>query len=642
VTTQKRGIAEWRWEETDIPGRRIDDNTPFDYDPYGTVQFSEFANWTEVVEWAAPLYQSTAPISPELGSEIEKLRAIDDPEERTLGALRFVQNEIRYLGIESGVGSHQPTDPSEVLRRRFGDCKDKTLLLATLLRETGLRATPALVSSRQRGGVAKRLPSPGRFNHVILQVEIGDAVHWLDATRSCQRGPLSQIRIADYECALVLRSGIKDLTACTPPPDSRPRKKVIERYHINRPGEDATLRVVTEFRGAFAESTRSYFQTTNIEDIQKHYLEYYARRFAQIYSKETVAFEEMPDGAGCLVKESYIVPGIWQMSEETKQYTLRLDPNEVEEALGTPGTTRRSDPLALAHPVDVTQEIHAEMFEEWVLTPKERDITNPFFHFHHQSRIDGAKLQMDYSYASLVNRISVDDLPAYDSALRSIRKNLGYSMTYTPPDPGQVSNTQAAAAAAWQFNWPVALMLGTIMAGAIPLSVRYYYSSKLPSTLPPSLTHSSLEGIGGWLLLVSFGLVLRPFSYIHAQTVVAPSVFNLQTWQNLTHFGHPAYHPFWMPTLLFELIFNSLVLIYSILLVVLFFKKRAVWPRCYILFLGISLFGNIANLILGSQIPAVAGNLDESIKAVAQLVIASLIWIPYCLTSKRVKATFRH
>src|SRR5215213_466222 len=119
VTTKKQALTEWRWEKRNIPARRVDADTPSDYDPYGSVQVTEFADWGEVVEWAAPLYQSAAPPSPELESEITKLRAIENSEDRILTALRFVQDEVRYLGIESGVGSHQPTDPSEVLRRRF-------------------------------------------------------------------------------------------------------------------------------------------------------------------------------------------------------------------------------------------------------------------------------------------------------------------------------------------------------------------------------------------------------------------------------------------------------------------------------------------------------------------------------------------
>src|SRR5204862_3805174 len=131
------------------------------------------------------------------------------------------------------------------------------------------------------------------------------------------------------------------------------------------------------------------------------------------------------------------------------------------------------------------------------------------------------------------------------------------------------------------------------------------------------------------------------FAYIKAQAVLAPSIFNLDTWQKLTHIGQPAYHPYWMPTLLFELVFNSLIFVYSILLLVLFFKRRAAWPRCYIGFFVITVCGLVIDYALGTQIPAAAGSLGDSIKTLGQSLFAAIIWIPYCLVSKRVKATFR-
>jgi len=45
----------------------------------------------------------------------------------------MLQQTIRYMGVEVGVGSHTPTHPNAVLTRRFGDCKDKALLVLNML-----------------------------------------------------------------------------------------------------------------------------------------------------------------------------------------------------------------------------------------------------------------------------------------------------------------------------------------------------------------------------------------------------------------------------------------------------------------------------------------------------------------------------
>jgi len=71
-----------------------------------------------------------------------------------LVALEFVQKQIRYFGTEIGPYSHRPASPETVLKRRYGDCKDKVALLSTLLDRLDIRATPILVSATMRGAAA--------------------------------------------------------------------------------------------------------------------------------------------------------------------------------------------------------------------------------------------------------------------------------------------------------------------------------------------------------------------------------------------------------------------------------------------------------------------------------------------------------
>ena len=49
-----------------------------------------------------------------------------------LMALRFVQDEVRYLSISEGSKGWQPAHPTLTFERRFGDCKDKSFLLHAL------------------------------------------------------------------------------------------------------------------------------------------------------------------------------------------------------------------------------------------------------------------------------------------------------------------------------------------------------------------------------------------------------------------------------------------------------------------------------------------------------------------------------
>lgn len=432
ITTEK-GVTEWLWDEANVPGRRPDPGTPSDHDPCGSIQVSEFSSWEELVNWETPLYRLDAPLSPELEAEVEKLRAIKNTEERILAGLRFVQDEVRYLGLEAGVGSYRPSPPSEVLRRRFGDCKDKASLLGTLLQRTGIDAAPALVSTTYRGTVPERLPAPDAFDHVILQVQTGGATYWLDATRSGQRGPLSQIYVGDFGSALVLRPGNKTLSAFAPPPGSLPRKKIVENYHIAAPDGSGELEVRSEYRGRAAESTRSRFQDRGREKVQKEYLQYYARRFPGIRTGKPLVYEELSGANACEIKEFYYIPKMWQLNEKKTYYEVVLYPSELDQDMGSAGTSQRDDPLALNHPVNTTQEINAQMFEDWPIKISRQDVKNDFFRYREGGKVKGRHLQFTYSYETLTDRVAVADLPKYNAALTRVSKTMGYRLTYRRP-----------------------------------------------------------------------------------------------------------------------------------------------------------------------------------------------------------------
>src|SRR6185503_4223266 len=143
--------TEYLWYAKDVSGVPSDDSTPNWFNPYPRINLSEFQSWAEIVNWALPFYQNSPLNNSELRAKIEEWKKTSEvPEQRTAAALRFVQDEIRYLGIELGRYSHQPTVPEKVFARRFGDCKDKSLLLSSILNSMGIEASPALVNTSAR------------------------------------------------------------------------------------------------------------------------------------------------------------------------------------------------------------------------------------------------------------------------------------------------------------------------------------------------------------------------------------------------------------------------------------------------------------------------------------------------------------
>jgi transglutaminase-like putative cysteine protease len=637
ITTAK-GITVWLSDQTNVPGRRRDSDVPADYDAYASVQVSEYRNWKEVVDWALPLFQVQPPPSAEFQGEVEKLRGIGDIEKRIVAALRLVQEQVRYLGIEAGVSSHRPTAPNEVLRRRFGDCKDKALLLAALLQQSGVEAVPALVSTEYRKTIKDRLPAPDDFDHAIVQVRNGNNVHWLDPTRSSQRGRLSELYVRDLGFALVLRPGTDALTAYAPPPASLPRREVIENYQVPEPGQTGELEVVTESRGLSAERTRSAFQESGREKIEKQYFQYYTRLFPKAEVRKPLVFEEIDGENACRTREFYSLPDIWTLNEETQRYELFLHPGDIAEAMGKAGPSQRDDPLALNYPASVRQIINAKMFDNWSITSKNQTAMNLFFTLSEDARVEGRTVKLTYTYDALADRVLPKDLPRYNAALSKLRDNLGYTLSYEKP------TSEFPNFSKWirNFNWllgGVTVVVGYLLFGA---ALVYFFVTKRRVPLPlPASALPQYSGLSGWLALVALHHLVRPFLFIVVLVQLSPLLFNVETWHSFVRPGGENYHPYWGPILLAEFFANLICLAVAVLLLALFFRKRAIWPRTYAAFLLFVLLFVIVDFLLAQKIPAVATVAPENIRSVIQALVLAAIWIPYCFFSKRVRATFR-
>ncbi len=269
--------SEYVWHRTNVAAIDVEDSTPGWFNPYPSLSLSEFQSWEAVVQWAIPMYKFNPIDDSALAAQIKKWESnFGTPAERMLAALRFVQDEIRYLGIELGRYSHQPSLPAAVFQRRFGDCKDKSLLLSSILNSMGIEAAPALVDSTAGRSLDERQPSPFAFDHVIVQAKLDGRTYWLDATASYEGGKLNQYYDPPYERALVLREGSDALEKIPRMSHTAGSTTVREVYKASSVNAPVSLSVTSTYRGADADSMRYRVANSSLAELSKQYLNYYA------------------------------------------------------------------------------------------------------------------------------------------------------------------------------------------------------------------------------------------------------------------------------------------------------------------------------------------------------------------------------
>ncbi len=67
-----------------------------------------------------------------------------------------------------GLGGFVPRDASSVCSKRYGDCKDKAVIVTAMMREAGFEAWVGLLRSGTSTDINPLLPSLNGFNHAIV------------------------------------------------------------------------------------------------------------------------------------------------------------------------------------------------------------------------------------------------------------------------------------------------------------------------------------------------------------------------------------------------------------------------------------------------------------------------------------------
>ena len=153
--------------------------------------------------------------------------------------------------------------------------------------------------------------------------------------------------------------------------------------------------------------------------------------------------------------------------------------------------------------------------------------------------------------------------------------------------------------------------------------------------------NNELKGLGGWLILVGLGVVIGPFRLAYESGPMFYSIFTDGSFEYLTTPGTEAYHQLWGPLLIFEAIYNLLMVLACLYLIYLFFSKHYLFPKTYIAIVLISAVFIPLDAWLGSFVITDEPMFDPATtKEFARTIFTAVIWVPYMLLSERVKATF--
>ena len=202
----------YRWEVRNLVAYQYEkqSGSAYNYEPavlIGPVKFQmdeyegDMTSWKNFGTWMNELYEKTTVLPEEKKRFYRNLvKDATSDEEKARIIYRYLQDNMRYVSIQLGIGGLQPFPASFVDEKKYGDCKALSNFLRSALDAVNIKSSVLII----QGGVEPRkvyaeFPAD-YFNHVILCIPHPKDTVWLECTSSIlpfgELGPFTENRKA--------------------------------------------------------------------------------------------------------------------------------------------------------------------------------------------------------------------------------------------------------------------------------------------------------------------------------------------------------------------------------------------------------------------------------------------------------------
>ncbi|WP_437917729.1 DUF3857 domain-containing protein [Sphingobacterium sp. LRF_L2] len=604
--------------------------TPFWHSTRQRIECSEFKNWSDVAKWAAavnpiPHLSKTG----KLGQFTEQLWK--DAKGDSLAYFKevtdFVQNHIRYMGVEVGEYSHRANDPEKVFAQRYGDCKDKSVLLATMLKSRGIAANLVLANTMEEYKLEEYLPAPSAFNHMVVHATIDERGQYIDPTITNQGGAIRDRYFPFYGKVLwantaggLLRDTEKNVVG---------NMRIEESFKLQKDGK-ADLDVLTIYQGANADHIRSYFKETAKNQIEKSYLDYYKRFYKKLSKKSPLVYEDDISNNVFRVHEHYTIPEISEIDPSTNRRIVSVYTTNLSSQLPEI-TEERSTPISLDYPTSFEHDIYI-INPDGVRIPSMKEskfVDRESYYFAKNIMTVDDTLKIAFRLGFHETYVKADKVQEYISDF--IDKDSFFSAGLFIDDDGFAtgSNTQH------QINfWAVFAFIGLL--GLFTWITLKFYHQRKASTIIPLYDEVQHNELGGWLIFLGLALITTSIRVFYNGMIEL--FFTQQTWNLLQYnvgYSPSLYHGL----LLFEFIGNTFTIFLSSYCFYLMIKRRDIFPQTLLVLLVHQLLVVLLDTYFVWTI-AKSNVLIETGSEIFRAVVFAIIWTLYIVKSTRVKGTF--
>jgi len=255
-----------------FPGLVPEENMPPAGELYPRVIYTSYGSWNQAAAFFAsaffPHVQTDGPVADRVAQATAGLAGRED---KVRALFLDAATSVRSVHLNLGVGGYEPNDASVVLTNRYGDTRDKAVLLVSMLRAAGIDAWPAAVAAERASAdvsaVLGNVPTLRLFDRILVAVADGPAYRFLDPM--LDDVAYGFLRYGPGNTALVVKDDGTGERVAVPPP--APEESAARRF-LNasvRPDGSAVVTASCDLTGYFDRKARRLLKDAPASDVQK-------------------------------------------------------------------------------------------------------------------------------------------------------------------------------------------------------------------------------------------------------------------------------------------------------------------------------------------------------------------------------------
>jgi transglutaminase-like putative cysteine protease len=384
-------------------------------------------SWEEFFHWWKGKIEGKTEPDKAIQKKVAKLtRNLSTLREKAEAIFDYVKREVRYVSIDLGKSGYEPRSAGKVFENRYGDCKDKSTLLISMLKVAGIPGHYVLIPTIDMGNLIKEFPYPFQFDHAIVAIEHDGGYDFVDPVADTYR--FNDLPFYDRNRDALIFKDEKTIFFRTPL--ARPEENASTNRSQIRVGPDGSIEGETRNSGLGGReaSYRSFF----IDNSPTKIKEALEKRVHGIASGAKLL--EYTHSNPLNFKDRFEVKIRYGAQDYLKKGgdILIFDLPEIRKGCSATDKEERRYPIVIWNNSSSKDEVAFNVPEgaEVFYLPEPVEVKNPYFEFRSSYRQEGDRITYQGEFIRRALRIPPEEYDFYQDSCQAVEKSFNRNVLF--------------------------------------------------------------------------------------------------------------------------------------------------------------------------------------------------------------------